>query len=196
MLSLHKLKFTLFTLSKSIVCLNHFECLRNVSLGIEQTNKPKNRRHLILATRKKSAWTFSWHRKRHTRNAKFIVSLYHEERKWEKKLTFIKTTLVRNENWPIVHWTCAHLRLITWSSSVFFFNQVMKASVAFMLGLLSRTAYFLQLSRDNFGDRALWLIINRKQKILNFALPIFLNANQEIKETTPNPSFRGSNFCE
>ena len=64
---------------------------------------------------------------------------------------------------------------------------MMKASVAFMLGLLSRTAYSLQLSRDNFGDRALWLIINRKQKILNFALPIFLNANQEIKETTPNP---------
>lgn len=40
-------------MSKSIVCLNRFECLRDVSLGIEQTNKPKNRRHLILATRKK-----------------------------------------------------------------------------------------------------------------------------------------------
>lgn len=58
-----------------------------------------------------------------------------------------------------------------------------------MLGLLARTVYFLQLSNEKFERQ---IIINSdrwKAKIFNFALPILLRKNQEIKETVPNPAF-------
>ena len=41
----------------------------------------------------------------------------------------------------------------------------------------------------NSKGRSLEILIDGKQKILNFALPILLRKNQEIKETVPNPAF-------
>ena len=89
-------------MSKSIVCLNHFECLRDVSLGIEQTNKPKNRRHLILATRKKVLERFhdivNDAPVTQSLSSAFIMKEENERKNKPSLVRKNKTTVVRNEN--------------------------------------------------------------------------------------------------